>query len=334
MKNKKLKGVWIDADIWICKSLSLLEKHFLQRIRDLDNDKGCYANNAFFSSIYSISKSRCTQIITSLKDKKTIKVTLIKKEKQITNRVLNFLNTPIEDSNEGIEDSKHPIYFSKHPYLENAAHSNIKESNIIKEYKESIKEKNKEIEDLKKEIEKLKNSSIDSKESTIDLNHLKYIKDYLFICEQFTSITGKGIRNKKTDTLIGRSDKYKMIKARLKEGATVDELIKVIEIKTNEWKGTDWAKYLRFNTLFSKKNFEGYLDQLEETAPASSENHPDAPTEPKERFKYFRARFERYKPHLEKRKVNTEYRDRIYQKKDAEGLIRDLERANPELIKL
>ena len=125
-----------------------------------------------------------------------------------------------------------------------------------------------------------------------------------------------------------------MVKARLKEGATVEEMIKVIELKAKQWKGTEYEKYVRFSTLFNKTKFETYLDELEETAPASSENHPNAPNETKARFKYFRNLFLKYAPHLENRLVNTEYRDRIYQKKDAEGLIRDLERQNPQLLEL
>lgn len=52
----------------------------------------------------------------------------------------------------------------------------------------------------------------------------------------------------------------RLINARMNEAHTVEDFKKVIDIKTDEWLGTDYAKYLRPNTLFSTK-FEGYLNQ-------------------------------------------------------------------------
>ena len=51
-----------------------------------------------------------------------------------------------------------------------------------------------------------------------------------------------------------------LIKARLNEGYIVEDFKKVIDIKTAEWVGSEMAKYLRPETLFSNK-FEGYLNQ-------------------------------------------------------------------------
>ena len=52
------------------------------------------------------------------------------------------------------------------------------------------------------------------------------------------------------------------IKARFKEGFTLDDFKVVIDKKINEWFGTDMQKYLRPETLFGTK-FEGYLNQKE-----------------------------------------------------------------------
>ena len=51
-----------------------------------------------------------------------------------------------------------------------------------------------------------------------------------------------------------------LIKARMKEGFTVDNFHTVIQKKTAEWKNTEQEKYLRPETLFGTK-FEGYLNQ-------------------------------------------------------------------------
>lgn len=50
------------------------------------------------------------------------------------------------------------------------------------------------------------------------------------------------------------------INARLNDGFTVADFKKAIDNKCNEWKGTEWAKFLRPQTLFGTK-FESYLNQ-------------------------------------------------------------------------
>lgn len=50
------------------------------------------------------------------------------------------------------------------------------------------------------------------------------------------------------------------LKTRFKEGYTVDDCKKVIDIKCAEWAGTEQEKYLRPQTLFSNK-FDSYVNQ-------------------------------------------------------------------------
>ncbi len=52
----------------------------------------------------------------------------------------------------------------------------------------------------------------------------------------------------------------KHINARLKEGYTLEDFKQVIDTKTSEWKGTEFAKFLRPVTLFGTK-FENYINQ-------------------------------------------------------------------------
>ena len=52
------------------------------------------------------------------------------------------------------------------------------------------------------------------------------------------------------------------IKARLKEGFTIDDFKTVIDKKTKQWKNdTRMASYLRPETLFSAEHFESYLNE-------------------------------------------------------------------------
>ena len=50
------------------------------------------------------------------------------------------------------------------------------------------------------------------------------------------------------------------IRARWREGYTLDDFRHVIDVKVAEWSGTDFARFLRPETLFGTK-FENYLNQ-------------------------------------------------------------------------
>jgi uncharacterized phage protein (TIGR02220 family) len=54
-----------------------------------------------------------------------------------------------------------------------------------------------------------------------------------------------------------------MIRARAKEGATLDEFKKVIDVKAAKWRGDPkMDDYLRPSTLFNPTNFENYLNEI------------------------------------------------------------------------
>ena len=81
----------------------------------------------------------------------------------------------------------------------------------------------------------------------ISLEEIKGIVEYLNI----KSNSHYKYSTDKTQTLI---------KARIKDGFTLDDFKIVIDKKCEEWLGTDFEKFLRPETLFSNK-FEGYLNQ-------------------------------------------------------------------------
>jgi hypothetical protein len=91
MNNKRdFKGIWIPAEIWLSDKLTLQEKVFLVEISSLDNEEGCYANNAYFADFFGISKTRVSIVINKLVEKNYITSTIFYKEgsKQILKRVL------------------------------------------------------------------------------------------------------------------------------------------------------------------------------------------------------------------------------------------------------
>ena len=107
--SRDFKGVWIPKEIWLTKDLTLIEKLFLVEIDSLDNENHCFASNGYFSEFFDISKSRSSQIISSLVDKKFIKIDYLYEGKEIKKRiirVLNKLNKGIKNTNGGIKNIK------------------------------------------------------------------------------------------------------------------------------------------------------------------------------------------------------------------------------------
>lgn len=121
-QKRAFKGIWIPAEIWLSKELTLIEKVMLVEIDSLDNDDGCYANNRYFAEFFNLSKSRISQIIKSLETKGLIEIKYEYTDKNFSRRTIktnqtlfNLLNTPIK--------------YSKAPYLENAKHNNTFNNN-------------------------------------------------------------------------------------------------------------------------------------------------------------------------------------------------------------
>ena len=97
-----------------------------------------------------------------------------------------------------------------------------------------------------------------------DKNIYKYIVEYL---------NQKCNKNFKPTTKKTQS----LINARIREGFSLDDFKKVIDIKCSQWLGTEMEKYLRPETLFGTK-FEGYLNEkvnLNETKEQSNWRRSD-----------------------------------------------------------
>lgn len=91
------------------------------------------------------------------------------------------------------------------------------------------------------------NDNVDVNVKKISLEEIKGIVEYLNI----KANSHYKYSTDKTQTLI---------KARIKDGFTLNDFKIVIDKKCEDWLGTDFEKFLRPETLFSNK-FEGYLNQ-------------------------------------------------------------------------
>lgn len=57
----------------------------------------------------------------------------------------------------------------------------------------------------------------------------------------------------------------KFLMARLSEGATIEEMVDVAKLKSNEWRDNpDMRKYIRIETLYNATKFQSYLAEVEQ----------------------------------------------------------------------
>lgn len=113
------------------------------------------------------------------------------------------------------------------------------------------------------ENEKKHSHGIDN-ECSKDLKGNKRLKgskdnfDYKRFIEWFNELANKNFRDTETNR--------KMIRSRLNEGYTKEDVAKVVRLKVQQWKDNQkMNKYLRFTTLFAATNFSNYLQEAEDT---------------------------------------------------------------------
>lgn len=136
-ENKRaFKGIWIPKEVWESKELTLQQKVMLVEIDSLDNEKGCYASNKYFSEFFGISSGRVSQVINELIDKGYLNAEYIKEDNQILARILKIQSPPypvkvFRKLNRGyLENEEGGIKYSKGGYLENDKDNNIIYNNI------------------------------------------------------------------------------------------------------------------------------------------------------------------------------------------------------------
>lgn len=221
MKASLSKGIWIPEELWQNADLTVMEKLFVVKINALDGKEGCYASNSYFSDYFKLSKSRCSVIIKSLKEKGYIVIKYFYEEgkKLIERRVIKIKKA-----------------ITKFFNVDNEV------DDIDKENESSIITQNEEVEDSFLDIYF---ETIESNKELIDIH--KEIVDYL----NDNCGTNYKYTIEKTKNLIND---------RLKEGNTLQDFIEVIDKKCEEWIDTNMSMYLRPETLFGEK-FERYLNE-------------------------------------------------------------------------
>lgn len=121
MSNERaFRGVWIPADLWLNRSLSIQEKVMLIEIDSLSKDKerGCYKKNQGFAEFFGLSKNRISEIIKSLETKGFIRIHYQRKGKEIMERNI-FIIAPFDKPNPHSENCVTPFGKAGQPPSEN-----------------------------------------------------------------------------------------------------------------------------------------------------------------------------------------------------------------------
>jgi hypothetical protein len=99
--NRKFKGIWTPAEIWLDEKISFVEKFFLAEIDSLDFDgNGCFMSNKYFAKFFKLTEKHVSHIINALAKKKLIASKIDKKSGnrrllKVTHPALNLTSLPI-----------------------------------------------------------------------------------------------------------------------------------------------------------------------------------------------------------------------------------------------
>src|SRR6266850_5115844 len=91
---RDFKGIWIPKEIWLSDQLSLMEKVLFVEIHSLDNERGCFASNAYFANFFGLHPRRIAAHIASLKEKGFITLRIENHNERVIHVVGKFARVP------------------------------------------------------------------------------------------------------------------------------------------------------------------------------------------------------------------------------------------------
>lgn len=132
------------------------------------------------------------------------------------------------------------------------------------------------IEDEKKHSHGIDNECSKENACNKSLKGSKDNFDYKRFIEWFNELANKNFRDTETNR--------KMIRSRLNEGYTKEDVAKVVRLKVKQWKDNQkMNKYLRFTTLFAATNFSNYLQEAEDTLDPQERKERESSVKEKQR---------------------------------------------------
>lgn len=236
----------LTADVRYDEKLNASEKLLFSEITALSNRHGyCTAGNGYFSKLYNVSDRSVTRWIKHLKELGYLKYVPIYKK----------------DSKEVDERRLYPLTNSKDPL----------DKNVYGGRQKCPRPLDKNVEDNITSINNINMLDKDNSEVS-NTNRFNYSKFINSINEEANT----NFRNS--------SNNRKLIHARLADGYTEEELIKVIKFKANQWKDNEkMKKYIVLTTLLRPSNFDKYIQEVESISEPQEKRKRKVPLKEKER---------------------------------------------------
>ena len=140
--------------------------------------------------------------------------------------------------------------------------------------------------DGKDNITSINNINISDKDNSESNNKNRF--NYSKLINSINEVANTNFRNS--------SNNRKLIHARLEDGYTEEELIKVIKFKANQWKDNEkMKKYIVLTTLLRPSNFDKYIQEVESTPEPQKEKKRKVPLKEKERKNPIEEKIYQYK---------------------------------------
>ena len=98
--DRDFKGVWIPKEIWLTENLSLMEKALFVEIHSLDNERGCFASNRYFSRFFRVSERQIATYVASLKEKGFVTTELKNQNERVIHTTGRFKRVSDDKLNE------------------------------------------------------------------------------------------------------------------------------------------------------------------------------------------------------------------------------------------
>ena len=92
--SRDFKGIWIPKDIWESDQISTMEKVLFVEIHSLDNERGCYAGNKYFTNFFKVSERQIRNYIASLKEKGFISVVILNLNERVMHAIGKYARVP------------------------------------------------------------------------------------------------------------------------------------------------------------------------------------------------------------------------------------------------
>ena len=261
-------------------------------------EKFCFANNKHFADLYNVSQKTVSVSIKELEKYLCVSVELTKDSRGTYRKITPLHFIGITKTSNGVEENvKRGITKTSKGYNENVKpvlqklqtgmEENVKPKEYINNNIEINIENNKEqsnfsfsesSEDLtslndKKQLKKVSRANFVNDKESEPAENAKYYFEVTQVLELLTERSG--VKFKIPNTKIGfeKYEPYKLIKERINDGANLEDIFAVVEMKNKEWAGTQIYKNFVPSTLFRKSNFDKYLQQLQLTENTNQQNN-------------------------------------------------------------